>query len=78
MTLVATLIAMLSSEQASAQHTLTLLGGYGTSHARFYPAEETKWLWPVVVVIFGGKFTVTSGLITAYLGIKQKSLITYL
>lgn len=45
MTLVATLIAMLSSEQASAQHTLTLLGGYGTSHARFYPAEETKWLW---------------------------------
>lgn len=44
-TLVATLITLLSSEQASAQHTLTLLGGSGTCTARFYPAEETKWLW---------------------------------
>lgn len=31
--------------RASAQHTLTLMGGTGSSYARFYPAEETKWLW---------------------------------
>lgn len=30
---------------ASAQHTLTLVGGTGATYARFYPAQETKWLW---------------------------------
>ena len=39
------LVAMLSPERASAQHTLTVTGGTGASYARFYPAEETKWLW---------------------------------
>jgi hypothetical protein len=35
-------IALLSSERATAQHTLTLTGGSGISYARFYPAEVTK------------------------------------
>ena len=44
-TLVATLIALMGTERATAQHTLTLTGGTGVSTARFYPAEMTKWLW---------------------------------
>lgn len=44
-TLVATLIALMGTERAAAQHTLTLTGGTGVSTARFYPAEMTKWLW---------------------------------
>ena len=44
-TLIATLIAVMSSGHAMAQHTLTLTGGSGVATARFYPAEETKWLW---------------------------------
>ncbi|MBO7313395.1 MAG: PorT family protein, partial [Alistipes sp.] len=40
-----TIIATLGAERVSAQHTLTLTGGTGASYARFYPAEETKWLW---------------------------------
>ena len=39
------LFALMGSERATAQHTLTLTGGTGVSTARFYPAEETKWLW---------------------------------
>lgn len=35
-------VALLSSERATAQHTLTLTGGSGVSYARFYPAEVTK------------------------------------
>ncbi|MBR4046426.1 MAG: PorT family protein [Alistipes sp.] len=38
-------VAMLSAEHATAQHTLSITGGTGASYARFYPAEETKWLW---------------------------------
>ncbi len=44
-TLVATLMALMGTERAAAQHTLTLTGGTGVSTARFYPAEMTKWLW---------------------------------
>lgn len=39
------LFALVVSERATAQHTLTLTGGTGVSTARFYPAEETKWMW---------------------------------
>ena len=39
------LLALMGSERATAQHTLTLTGGTGVSTARFYPAEETKWMW---------------------------------
>lgn len=39
------LLTLMGTERASAQHTLTLTGGSGLSTARFYPAEETKWLW---------------------------------
>lgn len=49
---IATCVAILSllmtlcgAMSASAQHTLTLMGGSGASYARFYPAEETKWVW---------------------------------
>ena len=42
---VVVLLALLSTERATAQHTLTLTGGSGISTARFYPAEETKWVW---------------------------------
>lgn len=38
-------VATLSTERATAQHTLSITGGTGASYARFYPAEETKWLW---------------------------------
>lgn len=44
-TLVATLLAIIGTERATAQHTLTLTGGSGLTTARFYPSEETKWLW---------------------------------
>ena len=36
---------MLAATPARAQHTLTLNAGSGVSTARFYPAEETKWMW---------------------------------
>lgn len=39
------MVVLLSSQQASAQHTLSLTGGTGVSFARFYPNEETKMLW---------------------------------
>ena len=40
-----TLLAICCSTRAMAQHTLTLMGGSGASYARFYPTQETKWLW---------------------------------
>lgn len=43
--LMVVLFALVGSERATAQHTLTLTGGTGVSTARFYPAEETKWMW---------------------------------
>lgn len=43
---VITLIATLTlTTRATAQHTLTLTGGTGVATARFYPDEETKWMW---------------------------------
>ena len=46
MALVAIVVTMtLSTERASAQHTLSVSGGTGVSFARFYPAEETKLQW---------------------------------
>lgn len=36
---------LFAATPARAQHTLTLSGGSGLSTARFYPSEETKWLW---------------------------------
>ena len=41
----AVLFVLVGSEHASAQHTLTLTGGTGATTARFYPAEQTKWMW---------------------------------
>jgi hypothetical protein len=41
----ATLLAIMGTERAMAQHTLTLTGGTGLTTARFYPAEVTKWQW---------------------------------
>lgn len=38
-------MAVASSQQASAQHTLSVTGGSGASYARFYPTEVTQWLW---------------------------------
>lgn len=38
-------VALLSSERASAQHTLSVTGGTGASYARFYPTEVTKFVW---------------------------------
>ncbi len=43
--LVVLLFSLVGAERATAQHTLTLTGGTGLSTARFYPAEQTKWLW---------------------------------
>jgi hypothetical protein len=40
-----TIVATLCSQRAMAQHTLTLTGGTGASYARFYPTEQTKWMW---------------------------------
>ncbi len=41
-----TLILILASgHKVSAQHTLTVMGGTGATYARFYPYEETKWVW---------------------------------
>jgi hypothetical protein len=43
---IATLImVLLPTAKLSAQHTLTLTGGTGVATARFYPAQETKWMW---------------------------------
>lgn len=39
------IISFVGAERASAQHTLSLTGGSGVSTARFYPSEETRWLW---------------------------------
>ncbi|MDE7129165.1 MAG: PorT family protein, partial [Alistipes sp.] len=36
---------LVGSSTASAQHTLSAVGGTGISTARFYPAEETRILW---------------------------------
>lgn len=43
--MVLTIVITLCSQQASAQHTLTFVGGTGASYARFYPAQETSWTW---------------------------------
>ena len=43
--LMATLLAIMGTERAMAQHTLTLTGGTGLTTARFYPSEVTKWQW---------------------------------
>ena len=40
-----TLLTICSGTKATAQHTLTLVGGSGATYARFYPTKETKWLW---------------------------------
>ena len=45
LTVLIVVVATLSVERATAQHTLSITGGTGASYARFYPAEETKWLW---------------------------------
>ena len=45
MSVLLVVVSILSSERATAQHTLSVTGGSGASYARFYPAEETKWLW---------------------------------
>lgn len=50
LTLMVTLFTLIGTERAAAQHTLTLTGGTGLSNARFYPAEETKWLWGMETV----------------------------
>lgn len=39
------IIILISGHKASAQHTLTIVGGTGSTYARFYPYEETKWIW---------------------------------
>ena len=44
-TLAITLFTLMSAERVAAQHPLTLTGGTGAATARFYPAEQTKWLW---------------------------------
>lgn len=38
-------VALMCGQRALAQHTVTLTGGTGASYARFYPSEETKWMW---------------------------------
>ena len=50
------LLTLMGTERASAQHTLTLTGGSGLSTARFYPAEETKWLWGMETVGLSWRF----------------------
>ena len=40
-----TLLSICCGTRATAQHTLTLMGGTGSTYARFYPSQETKWLW---------------------------------
>lgn len=40
-----TFVATLCSQEAAAQHTLTLTGGTGVAYTRFYPAEVTKSMW---------------------------------
>lgn len=42
--IVALFVVMLPTKSV-AQHTLTLTGGTGVATARFYPSEETKWMW---------------------------------
>lgn len=42
---IALLTTLCCATKLSAQHTLTISGGSGASYARFYPAEETKWMW---------------------------------
>lgn len=43
--MVMVVVALMCGQRASAQHTVTLTGGTGASYARFYPSEETKWMW---------------------------------
>lgn len=50
------LFTLMGTERASAQHTLTLTGGSGLSTARFYPAEETKWVWGMETVGLSWRF----------------------
>lgn len=46
--LVAVLIVSLATvNKTTAQHTLTVVGGAGSTYARFYPSEETRWIWGV-------------------------------
>lgn len=42
---VAILFIVALPSRVAAQHTLTLTGGTGVATARFYPSEETKWMW---------------------------------
>lgn len=42
---VAILFIVALPSRVLAQHTLTLTGGTGVATARFYPSEETKWMW---------------------------------
>ena len=37
--------AVLSTQRATAQHTLSVTGGSGASYVRFYPTEVTQWVW---------------------------------
>lgn len=41
------ILGLATSNKATAQHTLTLVGGAGATYARFYPAEEVRWIWGV-------------------------------
>ena len=50
------LLTLMGTERVSAQHTLTLTGGSGLSTARFYPAEETKWVWGMETVGLSWRF----------------------
>lgn len=50
------LLTLMGTERASAQHTLTLTGGSGLSTARFYPAEETKWVWGMETIGLSWRF----------------------
>ena len=42
---VLTAILALWCGSARAQHTLGVWGGYGMATCRFYPAQETRWVW---------------------------------
>lgn len=47
---------LLGVGNCSAQHTLSILGGTGVSYGRFYPAEETKWLYGAEVYGLSWRF----------------------
>lgn len=49
-------VALLSATPARAQHTLSLSAGSGVSTSRFYPSEETKWLWGSETIALSWRF----------------------